>query len=90
MRLRERLPDRGALLDALCASLEGAGFAPQEAALEEAQAALAASPLCGTRLLDWGRVLEEAAAAEAASAAGEAEAAAAGAARGTTRRRAGD
>lgn len=74
VRLRDRLPCRATLVDQLCGSLEGAGFVLQEAPLEEAQEALAAGKLCGTRLLNWGAVLSEAAAAEAATAAAAAAA----------------
>ena len=55
------MPCRQGLIDALCASLEGAGFRVAEAGLEEAEAAAAASTLCGTRLLDGPGLLAAAA-----------------------------
>lgn len=58
-RLRERLPCRATLVDQLCSSLEAAGFVVHEASLAEAEAALAATPLCGTRQLDIQQLLAE-------------------------------
>ena len=50
-RLRDVAPSRGALLRALPEALRGAGFAVEEAGVDEAEAAFALTPLCGTRLL---------------------------------------
>jgi hypothetical protein len=50
---------RSSLVDQLCGVLEAAGFRVQEAGIGEADQALAASKLCGTRLLDVRQLLAE-------------------------------
>ncbi|PRW61385.1 lipoate- ligase A isoform X1 [Chlorella sorokiniana] len=59
VRLKDRLPCRATLADQLCSSLEAAGFCLQESCLAEAEEALAANKLCGTRQLEWPQVLAE-------------------------------
>ncbi|KAL6770699.1 LPL3 [Auxenochlorella protothecoides x Auxenochlorella symbiontica] len=49
--LQDHVPSRPRLLDQLTASLGSAGFALQEASLEEAEEALARNKICGTRVL---------------------------------------
>ncbi|KAI7842817.1 hypothetical protein COHA_003563 [Chlorella ohadii] len=59
VRLKDRLPCRATLADQLCGGLEAAGFRLQESSLAEAEEALVANKLCGTRQLDWAQVLAE-------------------------------
>jgi hypothetical protein len=56
--LHEVLPCRRTLIDELCGSLETAGFVVREAGLGDAERALAANTLCGTRLLDMQQLLD--------------------------------
>lgn len=57
--LRHLLPCRRTLVERLCGAVEAAGFVVQEAGLAEAEEAVAANKLCGTRLLDVEPLLVE-------------------------------
>jgi hypothetical protein len=70
MRLKDALPCRAGLLDAIEAAAAAEGLALEPAGLEEAAAALGGSYLKQNRVVDVAAALEEAAAAAAAAAAG--------------------